>query len=196
MNLLDLGVALIVAFVTVRGFFRGFFRELFGIFGWLAGGVGAALYYTVPAPWISERWTLPPAIGEALGGLGVFVAIWLTTKLLGWIFDRLTEKSLREPLDRSAGTLFGFVKALVMCAFILLIFTLRRGAPEISFRIPDSFCGTWLVAQANLAIEIGRTILPAPEVVAAAATEGVEAIAPEVTPSEEAVPTPTVEPAI
>ena len=162
MNLLDVGVALIVAFVTIRGFFRGFFRELFGTIGWLFGGVAAALYYTVPAPWIGARWTLPPAIAEALGGLAVFVAIWGTAKLLGYAFDRLTEKSLRESLDGLAGMLLGYLKALIMCSFILLIFTLRRGAPEISFRIPDSFCGTWLVARANDAIEFARGVLPPP----------------------------------
>ena len=160
MNLLDVGVAVIVAFVTIRGFFRGFFRELFGTVGWLAGGIGAALYYQLPAPWIGARWTLPPAIAEALGGLAIFITIWTTAKILGWAFDRLTEKTLRESIDGLAGMMMGYVKAIVMCSFILLVFTLRRGAPEISFRIPDSFCGEWLVDRANEAIEIARGVLP------------------------------------
>ena len=185
MNLLDVGVALIVAFVTIRGFFRGFFREFFGAVGWLLGGVAAALYYMVPAPWISARWTLPPAIAEALGGLAIFIAIWGTAKLLGYAFDRLTEKTLRESIDGLAGMVVGYLKALVMCSFILLIFTLRRGAPEISFRIPDSFCGTWLVARANDAIEIARGVLPPPPGAAPA-----EAAPAEATP-DASVPTPS-----
>ena len=191
MNLLDVGVAVIVAFVTVRGFFRGFFRELLGVVGWLFGGIGAALYYTLPAPWIGARWTLPPAIAEALGGLAIFVAIWATAKLLGWAFDRLTEKSLRESIDGLAGMLIGYVKAIVMCSFILLIFTLRRGAPEISFRIPDSFCGSFLVSSAEKAIAIARNVLPDAATIAGAATpEPAAAPAPEATP-DASVPTPS-----
>ena len=183
MNLLDVGVGIIVAFITIRGFFRGFFRELFGCVGWLLGGVCAAIYYAVPAPWIAQRWTLPPAIAEALGGIGVFLAIWGTAKILGWALDRLTEKSLREAIDGLAGMLLGSLKALILCSFVLLVFTLRRGAPEISFRIPDSFCGTWLVERAKEAIEIGRVVLPAPSGAPADGGSG----EPSATPSPEPV---------
>lgn len=179
-NGLDVAIVLIVLFMTWRGAFRGFFKEIFGLLGWVGGGLGGAIFYTDVAPAIAERWTLPIAIAEALGGLGIFLVTLLVCRFIGWALSRLTERYIREGLDMTAGVLLGFAKGIALCGVILLVFATRRGAPLISERIPDSILGSWLVEQDMRVLEIARAEVDRRRDGAAATPEASEPGAPAV----------------
>ena len=138
MNLLDFAVLALIVLLGIRGYFRGFFRELFGLAGFLGAGVAAYLFGPIYGPAVGARYTLPLAIGQALAALGIFVALYLTCHLLGWILYRLARAIFLGPVDRAGGLVFGGAKAIAMATLFCMVATSRRGLPNVADRVRES----------------------------------------------------------
>jgi uncharacterized membrane protein required for colicin V production len=137
-NLLDFAVLALIVLLGIRGYFRGFFRELFGLAGFLGAGLAAYLFGPVYGPVVGARYTLPLAIGQTLAALGIFVALYLTCNLLGWILYRLARAIFLGPVDRAGGLLFGGAKAIAMATLFCMLATSRRGLPDVAERVRES----------------------------------------------------------
>ena len=138
MNLLEVAVLALVLLLAVRGYFRGFFRELFGLAAWLGGGVAAYLAGPIYGPAVHERYRLPLAIGQSLAAIAIFVAVYITCQIAGWILHRLARALFLAPLDRAGGLVFGAAKAVAMSALFCMLVTSRRGLPDLAERVRDS----------------------------------------------------------
>lgn len=166
MNAIDVAIVVIVAIVAIRGFWRGFFREAFGLVGWLGGALAAALLAGVYAGDVGRALGLPPALGQPIAGLAIFAAVYLSCRIAGWVLFRLARAVFLAPLDRAAGFAFAAAKALCACAAILMVFSVRRGVPAVSERIPQSTIGRPLVEYGWGLVEAARARADIPEAAA------------------------------
>jgi uncharacterized membrane protein required for colicin V production len=137
-NLLDFAVLALIVLLGIRGYFRGFFRELFGLAAWLGSGMAAYLFGPIYGPAVSARYALPLAISQALAAFGIFVALYLTCHLLGWILYRLARAIFLGPVDRAGGLVFGGAKAIAMSTLFCMLATSRRGLPDFAERVRAS----------------------------------------------------------
>jgi membrane protein required for colicin V production len=137
-NLLDFAVLAFILLLAVRGYFRGFFRELFGLAAWLGAGIVAYLFGPVYGPAVSARFQLPPAIGQMLAALALFVALYLLLQLAGWILHSVARAIFLGPVDRAGGLVFGTAKAIAIGALFCMLVTSRRGMPDLAERVHSS----------------------------------------------------------
>jgi membrane protein required for colicin V production len=137
-NLLDFAVLAFILLLAVRGYFRGFFRELFGLAAWLGAGIVAYLFGPAYGPAVSARFQLPPAIGQMLAALGLFVALYLLLQLTGWILHSVARAIFLGPLDRAGGLVFGTAKAIAIGTLFCMLVTSRRGMPDLAERVNAS----------------------------------------------------------
>jgi membrane protein required for colicin V production len=137
-NLLDFAVLAFILLLAVRGYFRGFFRELFGLAAWLGAGIVAYLFGPVYGPAVSARFQLPPAIGQMLAALALFVALYLLLQLAGWILHSVARAIFLGPVDRAGGLVFGTAKAIAIGALFCMLVTSRRGMPDLAERVHAS----------------------------------------------------------
>jgi len=155
-NALDFAVLGLILLFALRGYFRGFFRELFGLAAWVGAGLAAYLLGPSYGPAVSQRYHLPIAIGEALAGIALFVAIYLTCQVAGWILNRLARMLFLGPVDRAGGLVFGAAKAVAVATLFCMLVTSRRGLPDFSERVNDSPWLSELVEQGWGAFAIAR----------------------------------------
>ena len=138
MNLLDFAVLAFILLLAVRGYFRGFFRELFGLAAWLGAGIVAYLFGPTYGPAVSARFQLPPAIGQMLAALALFVALYLLLQLTGWVLHSVARAIFLGPVDRAGGLVFGAAKAIAIGALFCMLVTSRRGMPDLAARVHAS----------------------------------------------------------
>lgn len=141
MNLLDLGILVLLALITLRGYYRGLFQELAALVGVVGGVVAASHLYLLLAallhPWVSNpvyaQWT---AFGTVL-----VVFYWLT-RLVAHLLQRLLYHLYLDFFDRLLGGSFALVKGALLVGFGLMLlavflprksvlFTGSRTAPHL-----------------------------------------------------------------
>lgn len=120
MNLLDLGILLLLALVTLRGYFRGLFQELAVLVGLVGGLMVAAHTYlrvaTLLLPWVKNLvWA------QALAFILVLVGCYWGVRLVGYLLQRLLYHLYLDVLDRLLGAFFGLVKGTLILGFALLV---------------------------------------------------------------------------
>ena len=156
MNALDFAVLGLIFLWALRGYFRGFFRELAGLAAWVGAGLAAYLLGPTYGPFVSQRYGLPIALAEAAAALALFVAVYLTCQIIGWLLSSLARLLFLGPVDRAGGLVFGAVKAVVAAALFCMVVTSRRGVPELSERVHDSPMLTGLVEHGWEAVAIAQ----------------------------------------
>lgn len=123
MNLLDIAILVIVALMTVRGFFRGIVQEAATLLGLIASFFLAALYYKNLAFWL-ERFTPNHKI---ILSFFCFVFVFILCIFLFNFLAILARKAIRLALlgwvDRTLGGLFGLIKGAVIIFVIVTILT-------------------------------------------------------------------------
>lgn len=121
LGFVDLILIAILVFFAVRGFFSGFIRELFGLFGFVAGFAFASRYAYEVGQWIKERvFDLgSESLSTLLGFIFVFLLVWLVFLLLSDLIYRLTKTAFPKYLNGLLGVLFGALKAFLMLAIVL-----------------------------------------------------------------------------
>jgi len=120
MNLLDLGIIVLLALVTLRGYFRGLFQELAVLVG-LVGGilVAAHTYLGVAALLLPLVKNLVWAQGLAF--VLVLVVFYWGVRLIAYILQRLLYHLYLDVIDRLLGAFFGLVKGALILGFALLV---------------------------------------------------------------------------
>ncbi len=120
MNLLDLGILVLLALVTVRGYWRGLFQELAFLVGVVGGFLVAAHTYLRLAqlfrPYIKEI-----SIAQGLAFFIVLVAVYWLTRLVAHLFQRILYHLYLDFFDRVLGAFFALVKGALLLGFVLMI---------------------------------------------------------------------------
>ena len=122
MNLLDMLIVAVVAFLLVRGVSRGFFREIGSLAGVVLGIWLAILYQPVLTKLLEGQvpgWRFLPLISFGL----IFVAILLGCNLAAWGLMSVSKKVLLGWLDRSLGFGLALLKGILITYLGIILLT-------------------------------------------------------------------------
>jgi membrane protein required for colicin V production len=124
MNLLDIAILIIVALMTIRGFFRGIVQEAATLLGLIVSFFLAALYYKNLAGWL-ERFA---PTHEIILSFFCFVFLFILCIFLFNFLAILARGAIRLTLlgwlDRTLGGLFGLIKGAVILFVLVTILTI------------------------------------------------------------------------
>lgn len=118
MNLLDLILAVLIAWFAVSGIARGLVRQLFSIGGLVAGHLSGVRYY----PFAKVKLGLSFQFAEVVAYVVVFLAVYLAVRLIGGMVEGRVRNSKLSGSDRAAGMAAGLVKGALVS--ILIVFLL------------------------------------------------------------------------
>jgi len=143
MNPVDIGIAAIIAFCVIRGFFRGFIKEVFSLVGALAGFYIACIYYGDAATYLM-RWAPTFPYLNIISFVVIFIAVFILISLLGTGFRYLLNIVFLGWVDRVCGLLFGAIKGVLIGSMLLLALTVF---------VPQS---AWMIKSSKFAPEVTR----------------------------------------
>lgn len=120
MNLLDLGILVLLALVTLRGYFRGLFQELAVLVGLVGGLLVAARTYLAVAA------LLLPLVNNLYWAQGlafalVLVVFYWGVRVLAYILQRLLYHLYLDVVDRLLGAFFALLKGSLILGLCLLL---------------------------------------------------------------------------
>ncbi|MGZ9135777.1 MAG: CvpA family protein [Candidatus Deferrimicrobiaceae bacterium] len=179
MNLLDLLLAVLIAWFAVSGIVRGLVRQLFSLGGLVAGHLLGVRYYAFAQGKLGLSFQYAEVVGYAV----VFLAVYLVVRLIGGLIEGRVRTSKLSGTDRLAGMAAGLVKGALLS--IRLVFLLVILLPRDARLLRESKAGPTAVAAGK------RFAAAFPERFAESFREKVRSIGPHALPPPAA---PGVEP--
>jgi membrane protein required for colicin V production len=119
LNPLDWCIALVVAVSTVMAFMRGLIRSLVSLAGILAGVLLAFWYCHSLAGWL-HRWITQSAAAEVVAFALILIGVIVLAALIGRLLRGACSAVGLGFLDRLGGACFGFGRAVLLLAALLL----------------------------------------------------------------------------
>ena len=120
MNWVDLLIAGVLAWTTLRAFSNGLIREVIGLLSLIAGVLLAGAYYDDLST--NVEFMVPDATTRRLVA---FAAIFLGTAIAGQVIALVMRQAaamlMLGPIDRIGGALFGFAKGLLLVEVALVV---------------------------------------------------------------------------
>jgi membrane protein required for colicin V production len=120
-NYFDIGVAVIVLLLGLKGIINGFFKELFGLIGIVGGIFVASRAGNSVGEYLNElifHFSSNGAVSFT-GFLVTLALFWLLMIAIGYIFKQLSSLSGLGILDRILGFVFGASKFFLIASVIL-----------------------------------------------------------------------------
>jgi membrane protein required for colicin V production len=181
MNALDFVILGVIAFFVIKGIFKGFFREISSLAGIIFGFLVGNHYYPQMSvflkPYIPLEKSLP-----LVGFIVLFFLVFIFFSLLGILLHHLFKRLLIGWFDRSLGTFFALIKAVIVCylLIVLLTFFMPSSSPLIArsnaahlvivsyqamakLMSPDLY-KTWKKQIAKESKKVGKAVKKLPEV--------------------------------
>jgi membrane protein required for colicin V production len=126
MNLLDLLLAVLIAWFAVSGIARGLVRQIFSLGGLVAGHLLGIRFYGFAQTHLGLSFQYAEVVGYTV----VFLAAYLAVRLIGGLIEDRVRKSKLSGSDRLAGMAAGLVKGALLSILIvfLLVILLPRDA--------------------------------------------------------------------
>jgi len=122
MNSLDIIFLILIGLSVIYSFIRGLVREIFSFLAIILGFFGACHTYSTLANWLG-KWIANETLTQILAFAILFVLIAFSLGLLGRALSSLVKKMDLRWADRLGGGAFGFLKAILLIAIILLVLT-------------------------------------------------------------------------
>ena len=122
MNTLDTIFLILIGASVLYSLIRGLVREIFSLLSLILGFFGASYSYSTLSQWL-RRWISNETLAEILSFALLFILIALAVGLLGRLLSRLMHKGGLGWADRMGGAAFGFLKAILLVAIIVLVLT-------------------------------------------------------------------------
>lgn len=136
MNLLDLAILILSAYLVIRGFFRGIVQGAATLLGLILSFVLATYYYRelagLAAPWFPRHQTVLTFFSFVF----LFFVSILFFNFLSILAKKAVHLTLLGWLDRALGALFGLIKAAVILFVIVTILTVFY--PKTGFLVENS----------------------------------------------------------
>jgi membrane protein required for colicin V production len=118
MNLLDLVLAVLIAWFAVSGIVQGLVRQLFSLGGLIVGHLLGIRYFAFAQGKLGLSFQYAEVVGYAV----VFLAAYLGIRLIGGLIENRVRESKLSGTDRLAGMAAGLVKGALFS--ILIVFLL------------------------------------------------------------------------
>jgi membrane protein required for colicin V production len=123
MNLLDIAILIIVALMTVRGFFRGIVQEAATLLGLIASFFLAALYYKNLSFWLERFVHNHAVVLSFFCFVFLFILFIFFFNFMAILARKAVHLVLLGWLDRTLGSLFGLIKGAVILFVLVTILT-------------------------------------------------------------------------
>jgi membrane protein required for colicin V production len=120
MNLLDLGIIVLLALITLRGYYRGLFQELAVLAG-IVGGVVVAAHTYLRLAELIQPWITNPLHARWVAFAVIFVAVYWLTRLVGHFLQRILYHLYLDFFDRLLGGTFALAKGALLVGFGLML---------------------------------------------------------------------------
>jgi membrane protein required for colicin V production len=167
MNLLDLVLAVLIAWFAVSGIVQGLVQQLFSLGGLVAGHLLGIRYFAFAQGKLGLSFQYAEVVGYAV----VFLAAYLGIRLIGGLIENRVRESKLSGTDRLAGMAAGLVKGALFS--ILIVFLLVILLPRDTRLLRES-------KAAPTAIAAGKRLAAAfPDRFAESFREKVRSIHPE-----------------
>jgi membrane protein required for colicin V production len=133
MNLLDMGILIIAALTSVRGFFRGIIQETASLFRIFAGIFLSLFYYKDLASLLGRLIYNYKILLQVFCFILIFFLTLFLIRLLAVVMRGAIRLALLGWLDRTLGGLFGLFKGMIIifCLVSLLMFFNPKGTPLV-----------------------------------------------------------------
>ncbi|MEJ2671238.1 MAG: CvpA family protein [Deltaproteobacteria bacterium] len=119
MNLLDLGIIVLLALITLRGYYRGLFQEVAVLLG-IVGGVIVAAHFYLRVAYLVLPWITDPLYARWVAFAVLFVAVYWLTRLVGHFLQRVLYHLYLDFFDRLLGGTFALAKGALLVGFGLM----------------------------------------------------------------------------
>jgi membrane protein required for colicin V production len=123
MNLLDIAILIIIALMTVRGFFRGIVQEAATLVGLVASFFLAALYYKNVSSWLERFVPNHTIILSFFCFIFLFILFMFLFNFIGMLARKAVRLTLLGWVDRTLGGFFGLIKGAVIIFVLVTILT-------------------------------------------------------------------------
>jgi membrane protein required for colicin V production len=122
MNTLDIIFLVLIGASVLYSLLRGLTREIFSLLAIILGFFGASYGYSRVAEWL-KGWVRQETVAQIVGFAVLFLLFALGISLLGRLLSKVIHKGGLGWADRMGGAAFGFLKAILIIAIILLALT-------------------------------------------------------------------------
>ncbi len=153
---LDAAILTIVVISAVIGFARGFVRETLAVGAWV-GAVLATLYGFDRVRDFVGDYVSPAFLAGAIAGATIFVTTLLILSGLARVLGRRARASVLGLLDRSAGAVFGLLRAAFIISALYLLLALIGGSAATR---PAWAAGSRLLPWAEVGGDVLVSLLP------------------------------------
>ena len=122
MNALDITFLVLTGASVIYSLIRGLTREIFSFLAVVLGFFGASYGHSWVAEWL-KPWVRQETLAQILGFVFLCLLVALAVSLLGRLLSGIIHKGGLGWADRIGGAAFGFLKAVLLVAIILLVLT-------------------------------------------------------------------------
>jgi uncharacterized membrane protein required for colicin V production len=119
MNLLDVGIIILLALITLRGYYRGLFQEVAVLVG-IIGGVALAAYFYLRLAVMIHPWINDPDWARWVAFAVIFVAVYWLARLVAHFLQQILYHLYLDFFDRVLGGCFALVKGALLVGFGLM----------------------------------------------------------------------------
>ena len=102
------------------GFWRGLVQELLSLSGWVAAFYVSQIYAPQAGAWLPMEGS-SQMLRYAAGFVVVFIAVLVGTALVSFVIKKLISAVGLGPLDRLLGSVFGFMRGVVILLAITVL---------------------------------------------------------------------------
>jgi membrane protein required for colicin V production len=147
---LDFVFTLVILVSIFFALLKGLVREITSLVALIGGFILAALYYSVPAGWLSEV-SRNETVANFFGFMIIFLGCILLGAIISLVINRFLKAASIRWIDRLLGGVFGLLRGWAICAILaigLIAFPLREGMMARSVLAP------YLLAVARAAVHL------------------------------------------
>jgi membrane protein required for colicin V production len=121
-NTLDIIFLILTGASVLYSLIRGFVREVFSLLSLIFGFIAASYGYAIPVQWL-QAWGINETMAKIIAFIALLILIAFAISWIGKGFSRLVQKMDLRWADHAAGAAFGFLKAMLLIAILLLVLT-------------------------------------------------------------------------
>jgi membrane protein required for colicin V production len=117
----DYAVIAVIGLSALRGMWRGLLAEVFGLVGWVAAFIVAAIFTPDVARYVPANWPGGALTQYLVAFFGIAAAVLIVATVFSALLERLTEASGLRGIDRSLGILFGLVRGVLLALVLVAV---------------------------------------------------------------------------
>lgn len=134
MNILDIIIAIPLAWGIYQGFKRGLIMELATLIGFIAGIYLGMHLSGLASSWLSSAFNITSSYLPVISFALVFIIVLIGTWFLGKLLSKTAEIILLAWLNKLLGMLFGLVKYALIISFL---FSILNGLTKTGSILPE-----------------------------------------------------------